>query len=205
MEIPKHGILPGALWPRMTDSSFGHHSYVKVKSEDVDRFPQTVNGLWLPLATIATKDFLRFREHYKRIRQGVGKAAFRGIELDEASGCWVSPWTEAVEGREHTDLLWDIEALDMGGRPLNPKEEKEAQHICDTARCLNPRHYDLTLELPLARTDLGLPNHSLFATMPDGSVTVEWLIDRQTGEVQTLPSAIESASKLRELQLRCLP
>ena len=33
MDIPKHGILTGPLWPRMVDTSFGHHSFVRITPE----------------------------------------------------------------------------------------------------------------------------------------------------------------------------
>lgn len=204
MHIPKHGILTGALWPRMVDTSFGHHSFVRIAPEHMGEFPQTHTGLWLPLGSIAAKDFMAIKEHFTASRRGMGKAAFKTAELT-SDGCWASKTVAGLEEDQYAGLLWDIVQLDMGGAPLNSQSAVEEQHVCDTPRCLNPRHYNFTPRLAQARTEMGLPNYELFTTMPDGSIAVDWLVDQSTGEIRTLPSVEQSAAKLRSLQRRCVP
>lgn len=193
-------ILSESLWPGMTRHGFGFHSSVRIKPADRKEFPVTKNGLWLPLASVAIKEFeiakSLFRQNH--LNDSMARAAFSSMECERDTGCWVSSSISTEE--EHTLALWDIADQDMGGVPLNPIADKESLRVCDTPGCLNARHYDLTHKKPY-RDRLLKPDYEMYEVLEDESIRCSW--EEDTGVV--LPSVEGSKDIFRQLQARCVP
>ena len=197
-------ILQESLWPGMTRQGFAHRTRVHVTGSDREAFPVTAEGQWLPTVNVSTVSLEKARTAVRRLelevpefRQSLASMALRTAESVDSTGCWVAD----MEG-DHTDTLWQIAELDMGGPILDTKLAKAALRVCDLEECINARHYDFTHQVK-NRTDLLAVDERFFETQSDGSILPVW----EASQVSpfTLPSVEDSAKALRHLQQRCTP
>lgn len=193
-------ILSKSLWPGMTRHGFGFRSSVRIQSADRYEFPVTKSGLWLPLASVALKEFSIARSQIRRSRlpNSMARAAFSRIEYMGDTGCWVS--SSITTDEEHTLALWDIAERGMGGEPLNSAADKDSLRVCDTDGCLNDRHYDFTEKKSYRVRELK-PDYEMYEVLEGGAIRCAW--EEDTGVV--LPSFEDSEDIFRQLQARCVP
>lgn len=192
-------ILSESLWPGMTRGGFSRGTYVRVNPGDRREFPVTDEGRWLPLARLAVKEFEIAKNQISRSRlpDSIARVAFRDIECDGNTGCWISG---SLSQTDHTAALWEIAERGMGGVPLDPVETKDDLRVCDNLACLNDRHYDLTHARDY-RDELLIPIYDMYTKGNDGSITCAW--EEDSGVV--LPSIEESIDLFRRLQKQCVP
>jgi hypothetical protein len=184
----------------MTRGGFSRGTYVRINPGDIRNFPVTKEGLWLPFARLAIKEFeiARAQINRSRLPDSMARVAFRDIECDGNTGCWISG---SLDEADHTAALWEIAERDMGGVPLNPVETKDDLRVCDNPECLNVRHYDITHGVAY-RDKLLIPDYEMYMTDPsNGQITCAW--EEGTGVI--LPSVEESVALLRKIQRQCIP
>lgn len=200
-------ILPQSLHPGMTRGGFTYRNHIPVRSADIDNYPVTRHGLWLPTIKVGKRELEMAKARLGAETrpaftdpEALARAAIKGMAMNDMTGCWVSDGV--VDASSHTSALWEIADQDMGGPPLDPEtiESKEELRLCDDEGCLNARHYDFTHKKKY-REELIRPNYHNFRTLEDGRILPIWEKSRR----RALPSVADSIVALRKLQLRCPP
>jgi len=111
-----------------------------------------------------------------------------GVSVDKERGCW---------GSDRDDVsLSDIAFMDSGRDVLEKPENFRDIRLCDTERCLYPRHYDMTFNVPSGRRRLLYPDLRHFKQIDDHIIT-SWGDD--------LPAVKESVAALQSFQHQALP
>lgn len=194
-------ILSESLWPGMTRGGFSRGTYVRINPGDIREFPVTAAGLWLPFARLSIKEFeiAETQIRKSRLPDSMARVAFRDIECDGNTGCWISG---SLDEADHTAALWEIAERDMGGPPLDPIEIKDDLRVCDNPMCLNARHYDITHKVAY-RDKLLVPDYEMYTSDKDGKEPITCAWEKDTGVV--LPSLNESIDVFRRLQKQCVP
>jgi len=189
-------ILPQSMWTGLTRPSLTMQGWQTPMNRAAEGFELSSAKVWLPLTEHSTADLAALRASLDQVselsitNESSSSQSARwlgGVGVDRL-GCWRSDKADVS--------LSDIAFMDSGRDVLEKPENFKDIRLCDTEKCLYPRHYDMTFNVPSGRRRLLYPDLRHFKEV-GGRIITSW------GD--ELPAVSESVAALQFFQHQSLP